>query len=435
MRVRVVAAGLALVTALSGVAVAQRQDALLVSRDHPALDYSAAPLHDAVVALNARLKDGTARLAFDPATGYLKSLLAELQLPVTSQVLVYSKTSQQAPKISERTPRALYFNDTVSVGYIAGADVLEVAVQDPRQGSAFYTLAQTDAQAPELRRGQPCLSCHLSWDTRAVPGRFLLTSHPRRSENDYTNGGVIDHRDPFPTRWGGWYVTGAAVPPRHMGNVPLVGAHAKTPDQMAPPPKLANVADRIDTSRYLSAQSDVVALLVLEHQLHAMNLITRAGWEHRVAVYDAEKAGQSPVVAGDPDGLAPRVREAADELADYLLFVDETPLPVPVAGSSGFAEWFAAQGPRDAEGRSLREFDLRSRLMKYPLSYVVYSEPFGALPAPVRTAVLRRVLQVLAGEVPSPKYAHLTKEKRQVIAAILKDTLRDLPPAPGVTRP
>lgn len=428
MPVRVLVVVVVALAALwSARAVAQRQDALLVSRDHPALEYSATPLNDAVSALNARLAAGTARLTFEPGTGYLKSLLTELQLPVTSQVLVYSKTSLQAAKISDRTPRAIYFNDTVSVGYIAGADVLEVAVQDPRQGSGFYTLAQTEAPAPELRRGQPCLSCHLSWDTRAVPGRFVLTSHPRRSENDYTNGGVIDHRDPFPTRWGGWYVTGPAVPPRHMGNVPLVGAHARTPDAMAPAPRLDDVSARVDTARYLTPHSDVVALLVLEHQLHAMNLITRAGWEHRVAVYDARRAGQPETVAGDPDGLAPRVREAVNELADYLLFVDETPLPAPVRGGSGFAEWFSAQGPQDGQGRSLREFDLRTRLMKYPLSYMVYSEPFAAMPPPVRSAALRRILQVLGGDVRAPKYAHLVHDTRQAIAAILEGTLRDLP--------
>lgn len=427
MRVSVVAAVVALAALWSALTLAQRQDALLVSRDHPALEYSATPLHDAVSALNARLAAGTARLTFEPGTGYLKSLLAELQLPVTSQVLVFSKTSLQAAKITERTPRALYFNDTVTVGYIAGADVLEVAVQDPRQGSGFYTLAQTDVAAPELRRGQPCLSCHVSWDTRAVPGRFVLTSHPRRTENDYANGGVIDHRDPFPTRWGGWYVTGQSVPAQHMGNVALVGAHARTPDAMAPPPKLTDVSARIDTGRYLTPHSDVVALLVLEHQLHALNLITRAGWEHRVAVYEAAKSGQPETVAGDPDGLAPRVREAVNELADYLLFVEEMPLPGPVRGGSGFAEWFSAQGPKDSEGRSLREFDLRTRLMKHPLSYMVYSEPFAALPPPVRAAVLRRILQVLRGDDHAPKYAHLVRDTRQAIAAILEGTLRDLP--------
>jgi hypothetical protein len=424
----------ALVSALAVGAGAQRNDALQVSRDHPALDYSAGALTDVVAALNQRLHDGSARLSYEPGTGYLRSLLTALGIPVESQLLVYSKTSFQAAKINEANPRAIYFNDVVSVGYIPGAEVLELAVQDARQGSGFYTLAQTDGQPPELRRSQNCLSCHLSWDTRAVPGRFVLSTHPRKSDNDYANGGVMDHRDPVQLRWGGWYVTGAAVPTRHLGNVRLVGSHAVEPDAMPPAPRLATVAGTVDVAKYATPHSDVVALLVLEHQLHLNNLITWTGWEHRVAEYQARRGAATAAV--DSDGLTPRVREAVDELVDYMLFVGEATLPGKVQGASGFAEWFSAQGPRDAQGRSLRELDLDGRLMKYPLSYMIYTPQFEAMPDAVKAAAYRRLWRVLSGEDAAAKYTHLTRPRRQAIAEILRATKSGLPAdfEAGVTR-
>jgi hypothetical protein len=428
--VPLLAAGL--VAGLAAAAAAQRSDALQVSRDHPALNYSAGALHDPVIALNEKLHDGSARLAYEPGTGYLKSLLAALEIPVESQVLVYSKTSFQAAKINEANPRALYFNDSVSVGFIPGADVIELAAQDPAQGTGFYTLAQAEGQPAELRRNQTCLSCHLSWDTRAVPGPFVLTTHPRKSDNDYANGGVVDHRDPVPLRWGGWYVTGKSVPPRHLGNVPLVGSHAVEPDEMPPAPKLATVANTIDASKYPTPHSDVVALMVFEHQLHLVNLLTRAAWEQRVVEYQAKRGlGGEP----GPAGLTPRVSEAVDELVDYMLFVGEAPLPERVEGASGFAGAFAARGPRDPQGRSLRDLDLDGRLMKYPLSFMIYAPQFDALPDAVKAGVYRRLWAILAGEATGPKYAHLTRPRRQAVVEILRATKPGVPDFVGdVTR-
>jgi hypothetical protein len=137
--------------------------------------------------------------------------------------------------------------------------------------------------------------------------------------------------------------------------------------------------------------------------VHAQNLITRAGWEYRIR--------------------SPHVAAAVDELVDYLLFVEEAPLPHPIRGSSGFAEKFAASGPRDAKGRSLRDFDLTSRLMRYPLSYMIYSPGFAGLPDEVRSAVRARIDDVLSGKDANKKYAHLTPPVRAAIRDILADTM------------
>jgi hypothetical protein len=197
---------------------------------------------------------------------------------------------------------------------------------------------------------------------------------------------------------------------------------------MAPPPVLPSLAGAglvRDVGEYLSPHSDIVALLVLEHQLHADNLMTRAGWEYRLAMYPRVEG----TAAGDAAATGPlpaRVADAVDELADYLLFVDEVPLGT-VKGASGFAEWFAAQGPRDPAGRSLRELKLDGRLLRYPLSFMVYSTAFETLPAAVKTAVYRRLGQVLSERDSAPKYAHLARADRQAIVEILRATKPELP--------
>lgn len=405
----------------------QRNDAFPESRHHPALKYGSTPPSDAIAQLNARLEKGEATLAFEPGgRGYLKAVLVALGIDASSQTLVYSGTSLQASYISAANPRAVYFNDNVSVAWIRGAPLLEIAAQDPKLGTVFYQLAQTDGPSPRGSRMETCLSCHLSWDTRAVPGVFVLTTFPRKSDRDYANGGVSDHREPLGRRYGGWYVTGDKVPTRHMGNQALIGAHAAPPEQTpAPVPRttLAGTGLVRDVEQFLTPTSDIVALQVLEHQLHAMNLMTRTAWEHRLV---AGASADAPVAATDEPALSPRVREAVDELADYLLFVDEVPLGT-IKGNSGYAEWFQAQGPKDASGRSLRDLKLDGRLMRYPLSYTIYSTAFDGLPPVVRQAVYRRLWDVLSSPTPDQRYAHLTAADRRAIVEILRATKSDLP--------
>jgi hypothetical protein len=379
---------------------AQRPGVFGGNRDHPAIAYSTAAVNDPVAELNRKLADGSVTLTFDEAgAGYLKSVLEALRIPVSSQMLAFAETSLQAKKINRGNPRAVYFRDDVAVAWVRNGDVLEMAGQDPRQGTILYTLPQQPLAAPRFERNDTCLACHLSWDTLAVPGPVLQTVFPRQNELEYANGGFVDHRLPIEERWGGWFVTGRQVPSRHMGNQPML---QPTP-RKGPVQKLATVEGEFDTARYLARTSDIAALLVFDHQVHATNLITRLNWEAR---------------AGTPA----RVDEAANELVDYLLFVDEAPIPGRVEGASGFAEAFAAMGPRDSKGRSLRDLKLEGRTMEYPLSYMVYTPMFDALPATARDAVAARMGAVLAGRDTRPKYAHLTPALRTAIVEILRET-------------
>ncbi|MDP1572227.1 MAG: hypothetical protein Q8L86_19690 [Vicinamibacterales bacterium] len=413
------AVGLGLAAALA-TAATQRDDAFGESRDHPAIAYTATAPDDAVARLNRRLASGDVTLRFDPRHGYLGSVLEALGVPVSSQVLVYSQTSFQAPLITFEQPRALFFTDEVAVGWVPPGEVLEVSALDPRQGTIYYELRQTPEAAPRFTRNDRCLACHISWDTRAVPGPLVQTAFPRRHDREYANGFVVDHRVPLDERWGGWFVTGRRTPPAHVGNQALI--QPALTGRASRPRALTVVEGLPEGAGYLAGTSDVVALMVLDHQAHLTNLLTRAGWEARVAVHDGWLAANASTAT-----LPPRVQQAVDELADYMLFVDEAPIAGRIEGGSGFAEWFSAQGPRDAKGRSLRDLQLEGRLMRHPLSYMIYTAAFDALPPVVKQAVYRRLGAVLAGDDAAPKYRHLTPAVRQAVREILRETKPDLP--------
>ena len=112
---------------------------------------------------------------------------------------------------------------------------------------------------------------------------------------------------------------------------------------------------------------------------------------------------------------------------DYLLFVDEPPLRGRIQGTSGFAEKFQARSPRDHQGRSLRQFDLEQRLMRYPCSYMIYSEAFDALPLGVKESIYGRMWQILSGRDGADKYRRMSPADRQAVVEILRDTKPGLP--------
>jgi hypothetical protein len=380
-------------------------------RNHPAIAYATAPVSDPIARLNDRLQRGETTLEKKGPSGYLSSVLAALDVPVDSQVLVFSKTSFQAPRINPTNPRAIFFNDTVSVGWVRGGPVLEFVAHDPRQGAVFYTLEQSASGVPRFERNDTCVMCHASDATHNVPGLFVGSVFPSpEGTTMYGPAYTTDHRSPFELRWGGWYVTGTHRASRHMGN-----AIATDPADLAAMVKpetihVTSLDGRFDMTGYLSPYSDIVALLVLEHQVQMLNLITRVGWESRVGA-DAQRP----------------LDKAVEELVDYLLFVDELPLPGPIAGPSMFNRTFANTGPRDTKGRSLRELDLTRRLLKYPCSYLIYSEPFDALPTAAKAVVYQRMWNVLNGQVTDQRYRALSPDDRTAIIEILRDTKKDLP--------
>jgi hypothetical protein len=290
----------------------------------------------------------SAQLPFDPTTGYLPALLKALHVPFQSQIAVFSKTSIQSLRIEPSNPRVLYFNDSVVVGWVRGG-FIELAAQGPSRGIRFYTLQQRP-DASILHR-EDCLNCHKS-------GTML-------------NRSVIPTPDGIPSAdsdklWGGWFVTGAALPSVHTGNTVFANSEKH---ELTPP-----------------LHSDVLALMVFAHQMRMMNLLAH------------------------PDNI--------NELVDHLLFLDETPLPARIQGSSGFTEIFETTGPQDHRGRSFRQFDLERRLMRYPCSYMIYTDAFNSLPSKTRDAIYRRMYEQLGKFSPAD---------RKAVVEILRDTKPDLP--------
>ena len=372
---------------------------------HPAIDYRSGALADPITALQRELATGQATLGFEGTQGFLRSLLARLNIPVESQILLFSKTGIQHPFTNPDNPRALYFNDRVIVGYIPGAPILEVASHDPRQGVIFQTLPQEVGMgtAPRFARPDRCLTCHLSANSLGVPGilvRSMFTEGTGRTRPQLGSA-IVDHRTPLEQRWGGWYVTGSHGRARHMGNAMVTVALERGEYAISEVTLNRAALDaRVDRSKYPASSSDITALMVFDHQGHAMNLLTRLGWETRIAL-----AGQAA------DFSEGELRALVDDAADYLLFVDEPPLVAPVRGISKFAEEFSAAGPRDRNGRSLRELDLQTRLFKYRCSYMIYSPAFVALPPEARTALLGRMREIL------------TQRRDTVVLEILDETL------------
>lgn len=366
------------------------------------LNYDQRPSKNPVSLLEERLRQGQVQLKWDSRFGYLPAVLAELKVPAWSQVLVFSKTSLQLHKISPSAPRALYFNDQVYVGWVPNGDVIELSAADAEKGGVFFSIRQDAATPPKIERGDQCLQCHVSGMTTGVPGHLVRSVYadPEGYPITTTNSFVTDHRSPFAQRWGGWYVSGNHGAIRHMGNV--TAADVKRPEAInrEAGANLADLGKLFDTRRYLSPHSDLIALMVLEHQTKTHNVIARAGYEARAALrLDAEMKKMLGETAAAPgDSARRRIDRAAAILAGFLLYQGETRLPNPVRGTSDFARHFAALGPRDKQGRSLREFDLNTRLFKYPLSYLIYSDDFAALPAELRKAVWKRIGTALAGD-------------------------------------
>ena len=416
-------AAVALLAALSTTPLTgQRGGAFRESRDHPAIRYSDGARNDAVTALDRAVQAGEIALAFEPTTGYLRSVLDALEIPIESQVTVFSETSFQARWVTPENPRAIFFNDTVAVGWVRGADVLEVASLDPTQGVLFFSIDQKPTDRPQIRRNDQCLACHLSWDTLGIPGLTTLSTLPMPDDpNAYAIGWTTDHRIALEDRWGSWYVTGAPPSLRHLGNTSEPMESVPGPDA-DPAPVLDTLDGRFDLSGYPTSYSDIVALLVLEHRTHMTNLLVRMGWETRVADYEAARAGQPP--AGPAAAV---IEDTAVELVDYLLFVHEAPLPPGIRSTSGFGESFSTQGPFDSQGRSLHQLDLDGRLLRYPCSFLIYTDAFDALPERAKDAVYRRMWVVLSEEATDDRYALLTLDDRRAVVEILRDTKPDLP--------
>jgi endonuclease/exonuclease/phosphatase family metal-dependent hydrolase len=403
------------------------------------------PTIDPVARLLERIDAGSATLEFDSATGWLGSVLRELDVPVSSQTLVFSRTSLQTDLIGPWAPRALYFNDDVYVGFVQDGGIIELGSVMPTGGAAFYSLSQQDADEPAfVRETTTCLMCHESRSvTGGVPGfimRSVLTDRLGYPIGE-VHEGLTTARTPIERRWGGWYLTDADDF-RHAGNAYAGDLRADVGDVRRYVEEFDFSASRevvrergLDVSPYLTPHSDVVALLVLMHQVEVHNLISlvheAAGTALRESGFFSEEEAAAAAFEELRSGGQTRVTAAVERLVDAMLFVREVPFETGPSSVSGFRESFEALGPRDSKGRSLRDLDLESRTFRYPLSFLIYSDAFATIPPVAKTRIHSRLSDILAGAIVSEAYDHLTPELRRAISEILTETL-DLEIAGGV---
>jgi hypothetical protein len=399
------------------------------------ISYSSPEVDDPVARLQRRLDRGEVQLKFDAEHGYLRSVLDFLKAPISSQGLVYSKTSFQRDRIAPETPRAVYFGDDVYVGWVQAGEVIELSSVDPQKGAIFYTLPQQETERPKFRRQtHECLQCHDSSLSRGIPGHLVRSVYPDPRGQPILSAGtfITGHQSPLRERWGGWYVTGTHGSQVHMGNLIVRDReHRDRPEKidLTGGANCTELGGRCDVAPYLSPHSDIVALMVLEHQTQMHNLLTRANHQTRLALRDERMLRE--VLKREPgERLAStnsRIRSVGEPLVRYLLFADEAGLVEPVAGTSPFAREFASCGPRDPAGRSLRDFDLKRRMFRYPMSYLIYSEAFEAQPEPLKEYVYRRLWQILQVGETDDQFPRLTDDDRRNIVEILRATKPGLP--------
>jgi hypothetical protein len=399
--------------------------------DAAPIRYTTAPDDNSVTRLIKKLETGVTSIPHEKRFGYLRGLLRELNVPESSQVLVFSKTSLQRDRITPDRPRALYFNDDAYVGFCQNGTVAEVSAVDPNLGTVYYTLDQKDARRPLFtRQADNCLICHASSQNQGLPGHLVRSVYTDTAGLPILASGSYrtDQSSPLQQRWGGWYVSGTSGKQRHMGNLTF---DERPPEKIETTEGL-NVTDLnryFKTDHYLTPHSDIVALMVLEHQTQMHNLITRANFLTRQALFDEAELNKAldRKEPGHTDSTRSRIRNAGEPLVRYLLFSEEAALADRIQGTSTFASEFAKRGPFDKKGRSLRDFDLQTRLFRNRCSYLIYSSAFDALPPEVKVYVCQRLWEVLTGKDQSKEFAHLSADDRNAIREILRDTKPNLP--------
>ncbi|HUO66875.1 MAG TPA: hypothetical protein VMV37_05015 [Gammaproteobacteria bacterium] len=430
----------------SGSAAAERDrseaDAAPLRYDveYPTMRYATAPRSDAIAKLEARLASGAAKLELGPR-GYLDSLLAALGVDASSQTLVFSQTSLQSRRINSRTPRAIYFNDDVYVAWVQNGP-LEIASLDPNLGPVFYTLdngpppGEKPAKRPPpvVRQIGRCLGCHDSYSLSGggVPRFIVGSGYTGPSGNLVAHEGwiLVDDSTPLEDRWGGWYVTGNSGDQKHLGNVLIRNQRDFERLDELRRGNLETLDALFDAKPYLTNKSDIVALMILEHQVNAENAIVRVNFDVRTAI-DRERGADHAKEGYElgADQLSAETRKAIDDavepLVRTLLFADETRLTAPVSGDPHFIEQFMSRAITDASGRSLRDLDRRTRMFRYPLSYLVYSPAFDGMPRAAREAVYRRVAALLRGPDNDAIVARLRPDERKAILEIFAATKKE----------
>jgi hypothetical protein len=390
--------------------------------DMPPIRYSETASNDPISKLAKEIESGKREIRALEPLARLHFILNLLEIPQESQILVYSKTSKQNALIHPGNPRCVFFNENAYVGYVPGGDI-EVIAHDPLLGSVYYLIeAGGGDQALRISRDtSDCLSCHGTARTESVPGVLVRSVFPDGDGQPLLALGTfqIDHSSPIRERWGGYYVTGRSSLP-HLGNRTFKDtAERSFPTEAV---ELATVAGKIDVTRYPRSTSDIVALMLLEHQCIVHNQLVSATMNYR-RIHWLQKS-LDPAADPDAGAAGKHADESARKIADLLLFENEAELGENgIEGDPAFQEAFIRRFPRTADGRSLADFQLNDHLFKHRCSYMVYSEVFKSLPPRVMSAVIARLQAILESDPGPGNHPEIKASERRKIVAILRETL------------
>ncbi len=371
-------------------------------------------LDDPFTKIISDLEAGTLPLDTSNEKAFVDSILKQLDIPASSQLLVFSTTSLQLSLISPRSPRALYFNEEVYLGFVPRGRI-EIVSLDPEAGAIFYifNIPRRPDEPVRVDRSNRCMNCHADAVTRDVPGLVIqsVIPGPRGGSLDAFRGGDAGHHISLSERFGGWYVTGRHSLPQHRGNA--TGRFVAGEIELIP----VVPGETFDFGRYPVATSDILAHLIFEHQTGFVNRAIEASYLTRTLLR----------LAGDQ--LSPEqsveLDRKASELTRYMLFADEIPLAGhAIQGDLAFSEAFLTNRRTSQSGHSLKDLDLETRLFRNRCSYMIYSRVFQGLPQAIKSRVYSKINRAL-NDASDPEFAYLPQEEKVVIQRILDETLPD----------
>lgn len=385
------------------------------------VDYENGKESNEIVRLQEKLDKGLT-LKHDARHGYLKAVLEALNIPVSSQVLVFSKTSFHRKLISTHNPRAMYFNKNTYVGWVDGAKVLEIGVADENLGAVFYTFSQSKGDKLKFNRDDSCLSCHASGRTENEPGFFIRSVFPDKTGEPIARAGEdrVDHTTPLDLRWGGYFVTADKFKTPHRGNG-YVEKEGKYEIKHKEAKTFKDLDMFFDPEKFLTDTSDVQALMALEHQVKMHNLFTSTKFRSMHALHNEKVINEALGETGRRDLTKRILNNAANEILEYMLFENEQSIKgLEIQGNKDFTKAFSYAAPKTKDGKSLSELSFDSSIVKYPCSWAIYSDSFKGLPAELKELVLQRLIVILSGDEVPDKYIHLRKVRDDIHKILLE---------------
>ncbi|MEM9345063.1 MAG: hypothetical protein AAGB26_00470 [Planctomycetota bacterium] len=394
----------------------------------PQPEHLVSPPDDPRAAITAAL-DGGLLASHGSNNDKLRSMLEVAGVPETSQVLVFSKTSLQHRLISPSNPRAIYFNDNCYIGYVPGGLVeYGDADPDPAVGSGMFAVDLRDEAKASLSVDGSCFACHQGARTNGRAGFLVRSVFPDPDGHVITSAGstTVGHHTPLEKRWGGWYVTGKSGQSHHRGNqVTIEQPNGDAYIDNALGSNIEDLSNRFNIKRYLQPTSDIVALMVLEHQVQMHNRLTQGS----TVVHEQYERSRSlakylgePFEPSENEALQRVIASNASRIVRQMLYYNEAELTEPVVGSDAFIHQFRANRKEDELGRSLKDFDLKTRMFTYRCSYMVYSQAFVLMHPLLKEAVLAELKDVLEGNSAPSVYGHLGAVERKAIIDILQDS-------------